>query len=121
MIESLKKALNTGVGLALQTWREVEAAGREIARKSRLSEQEAGQFLKSLRETYEKAQKGFESRVNHLVKEVLHKADVATREDLKGLKREIQQLKKQLQAARPASPSRKPAPARPRARKKSEP
>ncbi len=121
MIESLKKALNTGLGLALQTWREVEAAGREIARKSRLSEQEAGQFLKSLRETYEKAQKGFESRVNQLVKEVLRKADVATREDLKSLKREIQQLKKQPPAARPASPSRKPSAARPRTRKKSVP
>lgn len=115
MIESLKKALNTGVGLALKTWREVEAAGREIARKSRLSEAEAGQFLKSLRETYDRAQQGLEKRVNHLAKEVLRKADVATREDLKGLKREIQQLKKQLQAARPASASRKPSTARPRA------
>ena len=51
MIEQLKKALTTGVGLALKTWAEVEAAGKDIIKKAQLSEKDAGQLLKNLRKS----------------------------------------------------------------------
>jgi polyhydroxyalkanoate synthesis regulator phasin len=100
MIEQLKKALTTGVGLALKTWTEVEAAGKEMIKKAQLSEKDASQFLKSLKESYEKTQKKMEGQVNRLVKDVLKKADIATNDDVKALKREIQGLKKELKAAK---------------------
>jgi polyhydroxyalkanoate synthesis regulator phasin len=99
MIKQMKKALATGVGLALKTWTEVEAAGKEMIKKAQLSEKDATQFLKSLKEGYEKTQKKMEVQVNRLVKDVLKKADLATNEDVKALKREIQGLKKDLKAA----------------------
>jgi polyhydroxyalkanoate synthesis regulator phasin len=99
MIEQMKKALATGVGLALKTWTEVEAAGKEMIKKAQLSEKDATQFLKSLKESYEKTQKKMEVQINRLVKDVLKKADLATNEDVKALKREIQGLKKDLKAA----------------------
>jgi polyhydroxyalkanoate synthesis regulator phasin len=111
MIEQLKKALTTGVGLALKTWTEVEAAGKEMIKKAQLSEKDASQFLKSLKESYEKTQTKMESQVNRLVKDFLKKADIATSDDVKSLKREIQSLKKELRAAK-APKSGKAAPAK---------
>jgi len=99
MIEQMKKALTTGVGLALKTWAEVEAAGKEMIKKAQLSEKDASQFLKSLKESYEKTQKKMEVQVNRLVKDVLKKADIATNDDVKALKREVQGLRKELKAA----------------------
>ena len=60
MIEQLKKALTTGVGLALKTWAEVEVAGKEMIKKAQLSEKDAGQLLKNLKESYEKTQEKME-------------------------------------------------------------
>ena len=119
MIEQLKKALTTGVGLALKTWTEVEAAGKEMIKKAQLSEKDAGQFLKKLKESYEKTQKKMESQVEHLVKDILKKADIATNDDVKALKREIQTLRKELKAAKaPKAGKASPAKARPAAKGK---
>ena len=79
MIDQLKKALTTGVGLAVKTWTEVETAGKEMISKAQLSDKEASQLLKSLKESYEKTQEKMEVQVNRLVKDVLKKADIATR------------------------------------------
>jgi polyhydroxyalkanoate synthesis regulator phasin len=100
MIEQLKKALTTGVGLALKTWTEVESAGKDVIKKAQLSEKDASQFLKSLKASYEKTQKKMEVQATRLVKDVLKKADVATNDDVKALKREIQSLRKEIKAAK---------------------
>ncbi len=125
MIEQLKKALTTGVGLALKTWDEVEEFGKELVKKAKLPEKEGTQFLQNLRNSYEKTQKNLETRVNKLVKDVLKKADVATSEDVKALKQEIQRLKKELKSAKapktakPGSPLKKTRPAaKPKAKTK---
>ena len=61
---------------------------------------DAGQLLKNLKESYEKTQKKMEVQVNRLVKDVLKKADIATSDDVKTLRREIQGLRKELKAAK---------------------
>jgi polyhydroxyalkanoate synthesis regulator phasin len=117
MIEQLKKALTTGVGLALRTWAEVEVAGKEMIKKAQLSEKDAGQLLKNLKESYEKTQEKMELQVNRLVKDFLNKADIATRDDVKALRREVQDLRKEFKAAKMAKAvkaprARKAAPAK---------
>ena len=117
MIEQLKKALTTGVGLALKTWAEVEVAGKEMIKKAQLSEKDAGQLLKNLKESYEKTQEKMEVQVNRLVKDVIKKADIATNDDVKALRREVQDLRKELKAAKMAKAvkaprARKAAPAK---------
>jgi polyhydroxyalkanoate synthesis regulator phasin len=117
MLEQLKKALTTGVGLALKTWAEVEAAGKEMIKKAQLSEKDAGQLLKNLKENYEKTQEKMEVQVNRLVKDVIKKADIATNDDVKTLRREVQDLRKELKAAKMAKAvkaprARKAAPAK---------
>jgi polyhydroxyalkanoate synthesis regulator phasin len=117
MIEQLKKALTTGVGLALKTWAEVEVAGKEMIKKAQLSEKDAGQLLKNLKESYEKTQEKMELQVNRLVKDVIKKTDIATNDDVNALRREVQDLRKDLKAAKMAKAvkaprARKAAPAK---------
>jgi polyhydroxyalkanoate synthesis regulator phasin len=121
MIDQLKKALTTGVGLALKTWAEVEAAGKDVIKKAQLSEKDAGQLLSQLKVSYEKTQKKMEDQVHRLVKDVLKKADIATSDDVKSLQREIQGLKKELKAAKAAKAPKpaKAAPAKGRSRARS--
>lgn len=120
MIEQMKKALTTGIGLALKTWSEVEAAGKEMIKKAQLSEKDATQLLNSLKESYEKTQKKMESQVNRLVKDVLKKADIATSDDVKVLKREIQSLRRDLKGAKaPKAGKASSAKAKPTAKGKS--
>jgi polyhydroxyalkanoate synthesis regulator phasin len=121
MIDQLKKALTTGIGLALKTWAEVEAAGKDIIKRAQLSEKDAGQFLKNLKESYEKTQKKMEVQVNRLVKDVLKKADIATSDDVNSLKREIQGLRKELKAARAAKAVKPGKAAAARTRSKAKP
>ena len=64
MIDQLKKALTTGVGLAVKTWTEVETAGKEMINKAELSESDAHHVLKSLKESYEKTQEKMEVQVD---------------------------------------------------------
>ena len=115
MIEQLKKALTTGVGVALKTWAEVEVAGKEMIKKAQLSEKDAGQLLKNLKESYEKTQEKMEVQVNRLVRDVIKKADIATNDDVKALRREVQDLRKELAKiakAVKAPRARKAAPAK---------
>jgi polyhydroxyalkanoate synthesis regulator phasin len=121
MIDQLKKALTTGVGLALKTWTEVEAAGKDIIKKAQLSEKDAGQLLRNLKKSYEEAQKKMETQVHRLVKDVLKKADIATSDDVKSLKREIQGLRKELKAAQAPKRAKSGKPAASKVRSKTKP
>jgi polyhydroxyalkanoate synthesis regulator phasin len=102
MIDQFKKALSTGVDLALKTWAEVEAMGKDMIKKAQLPEKEAKDFLKGLKKAYEHTQQKVEDRVGQLVKDVLKKADIPSGDELKALKREVQSLKKELKAAKTA-------------------
>ena len=94
MFDLLKKSLLTGFGLALKTWDEVEDLAKELEKRGKMPREEGKKFLAELKNKYEEAQTKLEQRVEMSVKEWLKKADIVTGEDLKGLKKEIRELKK---------------------------
>ncbi|WP_319521132.1 hypothetical protein [uncultured Desulfosarcina sp.] len=94
MFDLVRKSMLAGVGLALKAWDEVEDLAKEVAEQSKMTEKEGRKFIDELQSRYEDAQKKLEERVEKSVKELLKKADVVTQEDLKGLKKEIRDLKK---------------------------
>jgi polyhydroxyalkanoate synthesis regulator phasin len=59
-----------------------------------MTENEGRKFIDEIQHRYEDAQKKLEERVEKSVKEMLKKADVVTQDDLKGIKKEIRDLKK---------------------------
>ena len=98
MLNLIKKSLLTGIGLALIAKDEVEDLARELAQKGQMSEKEGGKFIKDLQERYDDTQKKLEEKVETAVKEFMKRADVVTTDELKGLKKEIRDLKKAISA-----------------------
>lgn len=94
MFDLVRKSMLAGVGLALKAWDEVEDLAKEVAEQSKMTEKEGRKFIDEIQGRYEEAQKKLEERVEKSVKEILKKADVVTQDELKGLKKEIRDLKK---------------------------
>ena len=94
MFELVRKSMLAGVGLALKAWDEVEDLAKEVAEQSKMTEKEGRKFSDDLQSRYEDAQQKLEERVEKSVKDLLKKADVVTQDEIKGLKKEIRDLKK---------------------------
>ena len=94
MLNIIKKSMLTGIGLALIAKDEVEDLARELVNKGKMSENEGTKFLEDLQKKYDETQTKLEEKVQKAVKDFMKKADVVTGDELKGLKKEIRELKK---------------------------
>jgi len=94
MLNVIKKSMLTGIGLALIAKDEVEDLAKELVNKGKMSENEGTKFLEDLQKRYDETQKKLEEKVQQAVKDFMKKADVVTGDELKGLKKEIRDLKK---------------------------
>jgi len=94
MLNIIKKTMLTGIGLALIAKDEVEELAKELVNKSKMSEKEGIKFKEDLQKKYDETQSRLEERVQQTAKEFLKKADVVTGDELRGLKKEIRELKK---------------------------
>ncbi|MBW2407775.1 MAG: hypothetical protein JRE92_00845 [Deltaproteobacteria bacterium] len=94
MLNLIKKSMLTGIGLALIAKDEVEDLAKELVNKGKMSESEGTKFLEDLQRRYDETQKKLEEKVQRAVKDFMKKADVVTGDELKGLKKEIRDLKK---------------------------
>ena len=93
MLEFIKKTMLTSIGLAMKTKEELEDWVKEIVKKGEMSENEGQSFVDDLKRKSEKAQKDFEEKIEIKFKELLNKADIATRHEIDELKNEIEALK----------------------------
>jgi polyhydroxyalkanoate synthesis regulator phasin len=89
----------TGIGLALIAKDEVEDLAKELVNKGKMSENEGTKFLEDLQKRYDETQKKLEEKVQQAVKDFMKKADIVTGDELKGLKKEIRDLKKAISEA----------------------
>ena len=96
MYDLIRKGMLTGIGLALKTWDEVEVLAKEIEKKSDMPREEGKTFLKDLEKRYSEAQDKLEKIVEKSVNNFLKRADIVTTDELKGLKKEIRELKKMI-------------------------
>lgn len=103
MIDLIKKSMLTGIGLALIAKEEIEDLAKELVKKGEMSEKEGTKFLDDLRKRYDETQDRLEERVQKAVKDFMKKADVVTADELKGLKKEIRELKKAISEGTGAS------------------
>ena len=94
VLDMIKKTMMTGIGIALKTRDEVEELATELIQKGKMSEKEGQKLLNDILQRYEESKHKLETRVEGIVKNLLKKADIVTGDDLKGLKKEIRELKK---------------------------
>ena len=71
-----------------------EELAKELINKSKMTEKEGSKFIEELQKKYDETQERLEERVQQTAKEFLKKADVVTGDELRGLKKEIRELKK---------------------------
>lgn len=94
MLDFIKKSMLTGIGIAMKTKDELEDWVREIVKKGEMSETEGRNFLDDIKKKSREAQKDLEEKIESKFKELLKKADIATRDEINALKDEIEELKK---------------------------
>lgn len=93
-MDFIKKTMLTGIGIAMKTKDELEEWVREIVKKGEMSEKEGRDFLDDIKKKSKEAQQDFEHKIESKFKDLIKKADIATRDEVNELKNQIEELKK---------------------------
>lgn len=96
MIDIIKKAVLTGIGVASLTKEKVEELSKELIDKGKLSEQEGEKFVQDMLSRAEESRKAWQNQTDQLVKNALEKMQLARAEDIAMLKEEIVKLREEI-------------------------
>ena len=96
MIEALKKTLYAGIGATVMTAERIEHSLQDLVEKGKLSAEEAREAAKKISKDSKKEFEDAQSSLKDLFNELLEKADVATKDDLKPLRKRIDALEKKI-------------------------
>lgn len=96
MIDLVKKAMFTGLGVMSLTKEKVEEIADEFVEKGKLSEQEGQKFVKDMVERSEASKEEIKKQIEIAVQATLAKMDIATKSDMEEMKNELAALKEAL-------------------------
>jgi polyhydroxyalkanoate synthesis regulator phasin len=96
MIELIKKALYTGVGLALLTKDKAEELVKELTQQAKLSEQEGKELFEGLLKQSEQARDDFQTKLDETVLAVVNRLNLATKDEVASLKAKVEELSAKL-------------------------
>jgi len=94
MLEMIKKTMFTGLGLAYMSKGKVEALAKELANLGNASEKEGKAFADELLKKSEEARKELEEQIEKVVKGIMQKMDIATKDDLAKVEAQLHELRK---------------------------
>ncbi len=97
MIDLIKKAMFTGIGVVTLTKDKIEDISKEFIEKGKLSEQEGKKLIDDLVAQSEESKNEIKSQIETNVKGVLQKMNIASSSEVEELKKEIQELKEALE------------------------
>lgn len=96
MIEFIKKAMFTGLGLASITKDKVEEVAKEFIEQGNLTEQEGRKLVKEMMEYSEKSRGELEGQVEKYVEKAIDKLDLARKSEIEELKEKILELQQKV-------------------------
>jgi polyhydroxyalkanoate synthesis regulator phasin len=96
MVELIKKALYTGVGLAVLTKEKAEELVKELTQQAKLSEQEGKDLFDSLLKQSEQARTDLQTRLDEAVLAVVKRLNLATKDEVTSLKARVEELSSKL-------------------------
>ena len=99
MIDLIKKAMFTGVGLVALTKEKIEEIGKEFIEKGKMSEAEGKKFVDELVERSDASKEAIRRQIDERIRLALEKMNVAKKTDVDELKAEIGELKAALTLA----------------------
>jgi polyhydroxyalkanoate synthesis regulator phasin len=85
----IKDILYTGLGGALLLKERVDEEIEKLQENGKLSKDDADAFLEKLQTRGEKEEKKFKSHIKESLKEVIHEMGLATKKDIKALKKKL--------------------------------
>ncbi|MFH2122427.1 MAG: hypothetical protein ABIJ50_02945 [Pseudomonadota bacterium] len=92
MIELIKKAMFTGLGVASLTKEKVEEIGRDFVEQGKLSQQEGEKLVEEILAKVEEAKEDIRKQVEGRVEEIVKKMNLVRMSDLEELKSQIKEL-----------------------------
>ncbi|MFW2366412.1 MAG: phasin family protein [Desulforhopalus sp.] len=101
MIDIIKKAVLTGIGVASLTKEKVEELSKELVVKGKLTEQEGEKFLQDMLDRAEESRNEWKEQADQVVKNALDKMQLASAEDIAMLKDELEKLREEIAKLRP--------------------
>lgn len=100
MIDLIKKAVLTGLGVASLTKEKIEEFGRELMDKGKLTEQEGAKFVVEMQKRAEESREALKNQTDKLVEAALTRMQLAKGSDLEKLQTEIAGLRKEIEELR---------------------
>ena len=100
MIDLIKKAVLTGMGVVSLTKEKIDEFSRELIDKGKLSEQEGEKFILEMRKRVEDSREALKNQTDKVVEATLNRMQLAKVSDLEKLQAEIAGLRKEIEALR---------------------
>jgi polyhydroxyalkanoate synthesis regulator phasin len=92
MIDLIKKAFYTGLGLAVLTKEKAEELVKDFAEQAKLSEHEGKELVDSLMKQSDQARNDFQTKVDEAVQAVVKRLNLASKDEVASLKAKIDEL-----------------------------
>ena len=96
MVNLIKKALYTGLGLAVLTKDKAEELVRDLAQQAKLSENEGKELVNSLMKQSDEARQDFQSRIDEAVVAVVKRLHLASHDEVEQLRAKVEELSARL-------------------------
>jgi polyhydroxyalkanoate synthesis regulator phasin len=92
MVDLIKKALYTGVGLAVLTKEKAEELVKDLTQQAKLSEQEGKELFEGLLKQSEQARNDFQAKIDEAVLTVVKRLNLVTKDEVASLKAKVEEL-----------------------------
>jgi polyhydroxyalkanoate synthesis regulator phasin len=97
MIELVKKAMFTGIGMMSLTKDKVEEVAQDFIEKGKMSKQEGEKFVSDLLKSSEESKQDLKKQVEESVSGMMGKMDIASKSDVAALREELAEIKAKLE------------------------
>jgi len=98
MIDLIKKAVFTGMGVAFLTKEKIDEFSRELIDRGKLSEQEGEKLVSEMRQRADESKEALKKQVDKVVEAALGRMQLARVSDVEKLQVEIAGLRKEIEA-----------------------
>jgi polyhydroxyalkanoate synthesis regulator phasin len=103
MIDLIKKAMFTGIGIASLTKDKIEEIAKDFAEKGKLSEQEGKKFVDELLMRSDESKEAIRQQVDERIQVALQKMNIARSSEVEELKAQIKALHAALEKKEPGN------------------
>ncbi|MGK7395895.1 MAG: phasin family protein [Candidatus Cyclobacteriaceae bacterium M3_2C_046] len=88
----MKKIISTGLGAAILAKNKAQELIDDLVNKGKMTEEEGNKFLNDLKEETDKSKSDFENELRVMMRKILDRMNIASRQDIERLEKRIKIL-----------------------------